>query len=73
MENEEFDLSKMAVEDLFGAKDERRKRLASLPFEEKIAIVKKLQGVSRAIHFTRNVNDAKPAAGEEKKGIKTTE
>jgi hypothetical protein len=73
MENEEFDLSKMAVEDLFGAKDERRKRLASLPFEEKIAIVKKLQGVSRAIHFKRNVNDDKPAAGEEKKGIKTTE
>lgn len=45
----EFDLSKMTVEDLYRAKDARRKRLAKLPFEEKIQIVKKLQEVSRSL------------------------
>jgi hypothetical protein len=39
----------MTVEDLFRAKEERRKRLAKLPFEEKIRIVKKLQTISAAI------------------------
>jgi hypothetical protein len=48
MENESFDLSKMTVEDLFRAKKERRQRLADLPFEQKIEIVKRLQSVSRA-------------------------
>ena len=47
MENEDFDLSKMTVEDLFRAKKDRRQRLSNLPFEEKIEIVKKLQSVSR--------------------------
>ena len=47
METEDFDLSKMTVDDLFRAKAERRRRLASLPFEQKIEIVKKLQSVSR--------------------------
>lgn len=47
MEHESFDLSKMTVEDLFRAKKERRQRLASLSFEQKIEIVKKLQSVSR--------------------------
>jgi hypothetical protein len=47
MSSETFDLSKMTIEDLFCAKNERRKRLARLPFEEKIRIVKRLQTVSR--------------------------
>ena len=49
MSSETLDLSQMTVEDLFRAKKERRKRLASLPFEQKIAIVKKLQTVSAAM------------------------
>jgi ribosomal protein L29 len=48
MKDETFDLSKMTVADLFQAKEERRKRLANLPFKQKIEIVKKLQSVSRA-------------------------
>jgi len=54
MKNEDFDLSKMTVEDLFRAKKDRRQRLANLSFEEKIEIVKKLQSVSSA---ARGVND----------------
>src|SRR5258705_1194417 len=38
-----FDPNKIRVEDLFRAKEERRQRLARLPFEEKIKIVEKLQ------------------------------
>lgn len=53
MKDETLDLSKMTVEDLFRAKEERRKRLARLPFEEKIEIVKKLQSVSRSLRSTR--------------------
>jgi hypothetical protein len=49
MSSKTFDLSKMTVEDLFRAKEERRKRLAKLPFEEKIRIVKRLQTVSAAM------------------------
>ncbi len=47
MNDRDFDLSKMTVEDLFRAKEERRRRLANLPFEKKIEIVKKLQSISR--------------------------
>ena len=47
MSSKTFDLREMTVEDLFRAKKERRQRLARLPFEEKIEIVKKLQPVSR--------------------------
>ncbi len=47
MDDTDFDLSKMTVEDLFRAKEERRRRLANLPFEKKIEIVKKLQSISR--------------------------
>jgi hypothetical protein len=61
MESDDFDLSKMTVEDLFRAKDERRKRLAKLPFEEKIQIVKKLQIVSRSLAPVRAANKAKRA------------
>ena len=62
MENRDFDLSKMTVEDLFRAKEERRKRLANLPFEEKIAIVKELQELSRALKPIREANRAKVRA-----------
>ena len=62
METEDIDLAKMTVEDLFRAKEERRKRLARLPFEEKIAIVKKLQSVSRALQPARTANKAKRVA-----------
>ena len=42
-----FDPNSFRVEELFKAKEERRQRLAKLPFEEKIKIVKRLQtGVS---------------------------
>lgn len=46
----------MTREDLFRAKEERRKRMANLPFEEKIAIVKKLQELSRALAPIREAN-----------------
>jgi hypothetical protein len=49
MSSKTFDPSKFTVEDLFRAKKERRQRLANLPFEEKIEIVKKLQTVARTI------------------------
>lgn len=63
MKSEGFDLAKMTVEDLFRAKDERRKRLAKLPFEEKIQIVKKLQAVSQSLQPLRAANKAERAAG----------
>jgi hypothetical protein len=45
MKDQAFDLSAMTVNDLFQAKAERRQRLANLPFEQKIEIVKRLQSV----------------------------
>lgn len=53
MKKRDFDLNSMTVEDLFRAKKERRIRLAQLPFEQKIEIVKKLQSVSRAVRAAR--------------------
>jgi hypothetical protein len=58
MESEDLDLAQMRVEDLFRAKDARRRRLAKLPFEEKIQIVKKLQAVSRSLAPLRAANRA---------------
>lgn len=43
MSSAPFDPNNFRVEDLFRAKGERRQRLARLPFEEKLKIVKKLQ------------------------------
>ena len=60
MENESFDLSKMTVDDLFRAKRERRQRLASLSFEQKIEIVKRLQSVSRAARTNSERSEPKP-------------
>ena len=54
-----FDLTRMTREDLFRAKDERRKRLANLSFEEKIAIVKKLNDFSLALKPIREANRLK--------------
>jgi hypothetical protein len=45
MKEERLDLANMTVEDLFRAKAERRQRLANLPFEKKIEIVKRLQSI----------------------------
>lgn len=58
MSSETFDLSMMTVEDLFRAKKERRQRLARLPFEEKIRIVKKLQNVSTAMENEKLIFDS---------------
>ena len=71
MARHDFDLSKMTVEDLFRAKEARRKRLADLPFEEKIEIVRQLQEVSRALAPIREANRAKRAAGRVDIPIKT--
>lgn len=48
----------MTVDDLFRAKKQRRKRLASLPFEEKIEIVKRLQTVSSAMKNEKLIFDS---------------
>lgn len=42
MKHESLDLSRMTVDDLFQAGEERRDRLTDLPFEQKIEIVKRL-------------------------------
>lgn len=55
MSSETFDPSKVTVDDLFRAKKERRLRLAQLPFEQKIEIVKRLQTVVRTIRASRDV------------------
>lgn len=57
--SQSVDLTKMTREDLFRAKEERRKRLANLPFEEKIAIVKKLNDFSLAVKPIREANRLK--------------
>jgi len=58
LSSETFDLSKMTIEDLFRAKRERRQRLATLPFEEKIGIVKKLQTASTAMENEKLIFDS---------------
>src|SRR5882724_1022004 len=59
MSSATFDPNKIRVEDLFRAKEERRQRLAKLPFEEKIEIVKKLQtGVSAAMKNEKLIFDS---------------
>ena len=59
MSSATFDPNKFRVEDLFRAKEERRQRLARLPFEEKIKIVKKLQtGVSAAMKNEKLIFDS---------------
>jgi hypothetical protein len=45
MSKHAFDPNKIKVEDLFQAKEDRRKELAQLPFETKIEIVNRLKTV----------------------------
>jgi hypothetical protein len=59
MSSATFDPNKIRVEDLFRAKEERRQRLARLPFEEKIKIVEKLQtSVSAAMRNEKLIFDS---------------
>lgn len=53
MDSKPFDPNNIRIEDIFRAKEERRKMLAKLPFEEKIEIVKRLQTVARTIRKAR--------------------
>ena len=71
MKRAHLDLSSMTVEDLFRAKAARRKRLANLPFEEKIRIVRKLQELSRSLTPSRAPNGRNIAAGKDDPRIKT--
>ena len=52
MLQEQFDWSKMTIEQLFEtrrqAKEEKSRRLAELPFEKKIEIVEKFNGILNA-------------------------
>jgi hypothetical protein len=67
MSSKTFHLNKMTVEDIFRAKKERRQRLAQLPFEQKIEIVKKLQSVVRVVKgATREVQSKQPSTKETK-------
>jgi len=43
------DLAKLTIEDIFRAKEERRQRLAALPFDKKIEIVDKLRSATAVI------------------------
>lgn len=49
MSSQEFDPTKITVADIFRAKEARRRRLAKLPFEEKIEILKRLKTVPATI------------------------
>jgi hypothetical protein len=71
VKQENLDLSRMTVEDLFQAKQMRRKRLANLPFEEKIEIVKKLRAVSRSLKPHRDANKAQRVGSPAHIRIKT--
>ena len=66
MSSKTFDPSKFTVKDLFRAKKERRQRLANLPFEEKIEIVKRLQTVARTIRASIGEDLDKQAKNEAK-------
>jgi hypothetical protein len=52
MPQEQFDWSKMTIEQMFETtrrtKEERSRRLAELPFEKKIEIVEKFNGILKA-------------------------
>ena len=57
MTDEPFNPKKFKVEEIFRAKQRRRKELAKLPFEEKIEIVKRLQTVATEIKRQRESKD----------------
>ena len=54
----------MDISDLLKKKDERRRRLARLPFEEKVEIVRRLQEMSREIKESRDENEGLRRARE---------
>lgn len=49
MSSKAVDITKLTVDDIFRAKEERRRRLAKLPFDQKIVIVNKLRAAVKAI------------------------
>ena len=62
MTDEPFNPNKFKVEEIFRAKERRRKELANLPFEKKIEIVERLQTVVREIQKqqAKDEDKAKP-------------
>jgi hypothetical protein len=52
------DFSKLTIDDIFRAKMERRRRLASLPFEKKIEIVNKLRAAVAGIQREKFIFDS---------------
>ena len=55
MSSSTVDLSRLTIEDLFRAKEQRRQRLAALPFDKKIEIVNKLRAATAVIKNERLV------------------
>jgi hypothetical protein len=53
MPTEPFDPNNFRVEELFRAKERRRKELAKLPFEKKMEIVERLKTVAEEIQKHR--------------------
>ncbi len=49
MSSKSVDIRRLTVADIFRAKEERRRRLAKLPFDQKIVIVNKLRAAVKAI------------------------
>lgn len=58
MSSETFDPNKITIEGIFRAKHERRQRLAKLPLEEKIEIVKRLQTVPAMMENEKLIFDS---------------
>jgi len=56
--------TKIDISDLLKQKEERRRRLAKLPFEEKVEIVRRLQELSREIKASREENEGLRRARE---------
>jgi hypothetical protein len=59
MSTKKFDPYNFRIEELFEAKERRRKELARLPFEKKIEIVERLQTVVREIQKQQSKDEAK--------------
>jgi hypothetical protein len=55
------------ISDILKQKAERRRRLARLPFEEKVEIVRRLQKLSREIKESRDENEGLRRARESAK------
>jgi hypothetical protein len=55
MSSKAVDITRLTVDDIFRAKEERRRRLARLPFDQKIVIVNKLRAAVKAIKGERAI------------------